>query len=662
MIHIAMRLRAVLGSVCVLIGCAAHAGDLKMQADPAFVGYGQANGTYPLAVLLANSGPDTRGSLRVSTGDFQMDYPIELPRGSTKRLIAYPRLSLGSEISLDLSTSQGSIRRQIQPSPGGAELSAQSILLVSDTEGDLAFLRPLPGEGVGRLEDCYVKPELAPDRMVAYTGMTSVVLGAGSERLSDGAVRALHNYMAGGGTVVFLGGASSPALADSRWADVLPVVPKLPKTVKRSELITNLSHGIELGLPFTILDSAATAGSEARVEEGNIILARHDVGLGKAVFLAFNPLEPPFTRWSQRRTLFEKIVRPLDFDRASGYLDGFMTANIDPETGAITTGSSSTPRGRYNPTTGTWDYRAETDPFNTELPPTTKVFWILSSYFVVIIPVNFLLLKKLKRGELAWFTAPLISIGFAGAFFAAARDLYSARLSTATQGLLIATNTGSEAVFVGKSQLFFPQGGEYDLKMNGVDSIFAPQSESDYSYGRSDRNSGLEDLNPIDIGQIKASRMDVNNLSFREIAYESIVPRRRWLSVSVSRVGGVDRLSVTNVGPYALSHLSAIVAGKALPIVEPLAPGQSTSFALPAKIVPDSTGQSANVYSYGRRSRGSTTPYSGLTELTTQTKEVVIKGLIDGSPVGPQIGSVVQERQGITLAYFTGIHIGKVSL
>ena len=152
----------------------------------------------------------------------------------------------------------------------------------------------------------------------------------------------------------------------------------------------------------------------------------------------------------------------------------------------------------YNPRTGAYD-SVTADPFNTKLPPTTKVLWILCTYFVVIIPINFLLLKKLKRGEWAWFTAPVISLSFAGAFFAAASDLYSAKLSTATQGLLVATAHTPETLFFGKSQLFFPRGGEYDLKLQNLDSLGAGQGDPyDYSGGYRSRQE-YGGLNAIDI-------------------------------------------------------------------------------------------------------------------------------------------------------------------
>ena len=68
------------------------------------------------------------------------------------------------------------------------------------------------------------------------------------------------------------------------------------------------------------------------------------------------------------------------------------------------------------------------------LPPASQMLMVLAIYFVVVVPVNFLVLKKLGRGEWAWFTAPIISLIFAGVLFSRAQNLYSAKMSTASAG------------------------------------------------------------------------------------------------------------------------------------------------------------------------------------------------------------------------------------
>ncbi|HWA83941.1 MAG TPA: hypothetical protein VG820_10925, partial [Fimbriimonadaceae bacterium] len=528
-----MRWKLLLICIGAIAAGLASAADLQMQIEPAFVGFGKTGGALPLIVTLGNKGGDARGVLHVGSGTYQMDYPIELPHDSVKRLTVYPEIDYMGEVGLDLSTNQGGLRRTYQRQIVN-DSSVQVILYVGDEQGGLGFVRPSPTEGMARMADAYVKPEYAPDRAAAYADIGAIVLGAGAERLPDGAVRAIHNYIAGGGAVAFLGGASAPIFGDKRWADVFPVAPGKPINVHRSQLIDNLSQSDPVRSDFTILQCDALPGSMVRREDGNVILARRDVGLGRTLFIAFDPLDRPFTRWPGRRALFEKVLRPIDSARAARYLQQFTGSDLYGQRRYhyYYTSGSGIPG---SPSLGFSQERIPSeDPFSTKLPPPNKVFWILASYFVVIIPINFLLLKRLKRGELAWFTAPLISIAFAGVFFAAAGDLYSANLSTATQGLIVATGDGADSLFYGKSQFFFPRGGEYDLKMDGLETIGLPSDPEEYGYGYSSRQQDAsEHINAVDVGHILVPRMDVSNLAFRELAYRQVLPPRKWLVVSL---------------------------------------------------------------------------------------------------------------------------------
>lgn len=652
-----MRCKLLLGVLGILMACVSSAADLKMQVSSAFVGFAPTNGTIPVVVMLRNLGPDATGVLHVSAGDFEMDYPVELPRGGVKRVVTYPTITYAGEISYSLTTNQGDIRTTYRQM-SGSDYGAHSALMISQDEGDLGFLRgPRNQNSNVRLADAYVKPENAPDRASAYAGLCAVVLGTGAERLPDAAVRALHNYVLAGGLVVFLGGASSPVLSDQRWADISPVAPGLPKTVQASSLLSGV------GESFTILDCKPTPDSSVRRENGNVLVARRQIGLGRTLFFAFNPIEPPFTAWAERKSIFEKFVRAGDFDRSIGYLERFTTTNAEDYYGGG--GYYGGPPRPYSTLYSPVPER-NADPFSTELPPVTKVFWILVGYFVVIIPINFMLLKKLKRGELAWITAPLISIAFAGAFFAAARDLYSANLSTATQGLVIMTPSSQEAIFVGKSQMFFPRGGTYDLKLAGLEAVGSAGLNDPYGY--SYRGEGqFGGLNAIDDGYVHINRMDVTNLAFRELSFRQILPAKPVVETELTTTGSKQALVVRNRSSESLISATAIIGGRSFPIPT-LAAGKSAVITIPPTFSPDpsatgNTGYDAGPsYSYGSRSTSGIAGYNDLSAYSWATKQIVIKIPAHEIEAGPGIGQVVAARQSVSIAYFTGIRFGESPL
>ena len=615
-----------------------------MSVAPLFVGRGQPRSVLPLSIELANDGADTSGVIRVSNGTYQMDHPVELPTGARKRLNAYPAGELGTDITIILLTDRRRLVRTLSPLNMGIEPGSGSVLLIGDGEGDLGFVSA--GERTAnQLRDSYVSPELAPDRYQAYMGLAAIVLGAGAERMSAEAVEALKTYVLTGGTLLFLGGASAPTLSDRRWGALLPARPRLPKTIDSTPLVSNL-YSPPPG-PFTVLDAQPLG--PARVEGGRPILVRRSFGLGRSLFLAFNPLERPFTLWGGRRSLFEKILRPVESDRAQGYLAGHQSSAYS----YYYSGS-----GAYVGTTGGtgMPYAANfQDPFSTKLPPAEDVFLILAGFFVVVVPVNFLVLRKLKRAELAWLTAPLISIAFAASFFSAASNLYSAQLSRATSGVLIIQHGHDRAIFAGRSQLFFPRGGEYDLKLQSLESLGSGSPVDDYDpFASPQRHGGLADLQPIDDGSIQVSRMAVTNLSFRELMFRQSLKAPVRLETKLEG----RRLEIANRGSVQLHGVSVIVAGASFPLAAELSPGKAAHLVLPAKLVPvEDPG-----YAPGGRGTSYEAAPANVAALTVRSKAVVIKASMPDLPVGPQIGRPVDYRQDRFLLYFTGLHHGEVEL
>ena len=51
------------------------------------------------------------------------------------------------------------------------------------------------------------------------------------------------------------------------------------------------------------------------------------------------------------------------------------------------------------------------------LPPTSGLLVIIAAYILIIGPINYLVLKRLDRRELAWVTMPVLVLAFAAASF-----------------------------------------------------------------------------------------------------------------------------------------------------------------------------------------------------------------------------------------------------
>jgi hypothetical protein len=153
--------------------------------------------------------------------------------------------------------------------------------------------------------------------------------------------------------------------------------------------------------------------------------------------------------------------------------------------------------------------------------------------------------------------------------------------------------------------------------------------------------------------------MDVSSLAFRELMYRQILPPAKWLTVKLLRSPRSNKLVVTNNSPYDLTQLYAIVAGQTFSLGPDLGRGQTTSREVPDVIHPDiANSPGSPQYTGPQMSAG----YADLSDMAYQTKSIVVKATVAKPPVGPGLGDVVQDRQNVMVAFFTGLHYGKVSL
>ena len=626
--HIGMKLLflglAMFGSVASVL---ADPRDFKVDASPVFQSSASWN-SMPIHVSIENRGPDARGNLILMDSAGSTRYPVELPTGSKKRITAFPSNSqygFAPEIWLD--TNQGRFEIPFT-TKGSYTYGGSTAVLISDDFGELGFLRQVQqrrqNEALNTITDAYVKPEDAPDRPVGYQGINTVMLGAGSQRLSDSAVGALHSYALTGGTLVFVGGASATVLGDARWQGILPGTNFRTTTIADPRSLSKMG-GSEIGDSITVAAGTPKPGTNSEEDSGIPIIMESSYGLGRVVVLAFNPFEEPLSRWSGRRRVLQLFIRPVELQRAAQYLAQYgatSSGNYDPY--GSNPGSTIYP-GSYS--------QSSSDPFSVQLPPATKVFWILAGFFVAVVPLNFLILRKLGRGELAWVTAPIISLVFAGAFLNQASDLYSASLSTATTGVLIAQQGANEAMFVGTTQMFFPSGGTYDLRVENIDQLSSGINEY------MGRDASRTQVNPVDVGTIRIPDMRASNLAFEELDY-----RQRYasypkldLQIQPARLGNI-RITVANRSNGTLRNCSVLVAGRRYGLKE-LVPGQS---------------QSVEVQRTGSgNAQGDT-----IGSITSRHQTVALEADYSGLRPGPQIGANVANRSSIRLVYFARIGSG----
>ncbi len=370
----------------------AQEGGPTMQVLVGFDGYCPSDGWCFIYVVLSNEGADIEGELRVEDSHIAdhdvYAHHVLLPARSRKAYtLNIPRIKSALDVRLvadeRVLAFQHVQRRYVNETDrlyGVASGSPSALNFLSDVApaGSTAVV-------------AHLDLETLPPNPLGWEGLDVLVLNdVDTTALSSQQREALETWVAHGGHLI-VGGGAGAARTVAGVADLLPV------TVGGTRSVDDLwALGERLGAPTaagpyavaeaTLRDGEALIEQKDEQEDGQgdlILVARRSYGAGTVDFVAFDAGLNPFTRWNDNAHLWELIV------------------------GARTTGDRRlTVRNGHN----------ARESINSipgmELPSALQILAFMLVYTLLIGPVNYLVLRKLDRRELAWLTIPALVVGF----------------------------------------------------------------------------------------------------------------------------------------------------------------------------------------------------------------------------------------------------------
>lgn len=352
-------------------------------------GYCKVNTWMPVSLIVENDGPATVGSVTVTVtrlNGTSVDYAkeVSLPTQSRKRVSVYA-FADGAlrSASLHLTFPPDAQRQELPVSC----LARQDRLVGALADDPAAFL-PLtrlhpPG---GRAHLARLSLQDVPDQPQALGALDALVTSHVDTRaLAPPQHRALVAWVTGGGQLLITGGAGAH-LTTAGLEDLLPLVGLRSTRLAEASPLNALAPGarpLTGTVSITTGDPAADAAVLAR-EGGDPLLVTRAVGAGKVVYIAADPALAPLADWEGMAALYDHLLGP---DGPSDpWIDGI--ANWDMATSAATTLPG------------------------LQLPSAVPICGFLLLYVLAIGPGNYLLLRRIKRTDLAWITMPTLVLLF----------------------------------------------------------------------------------------------------------------------------------------------------------------------------------------------------------------------------------------------------------
>jgi hypothetical protein len=393
--------RNLAAAICLLTalivsfgGAAAQAPSaISLSVEVGYDGYFRSGQWTPIRVVASNDGADVLGTLRVSASD-SINQPtdayaitLDLPRQSRKQFFVYIPLSAqAQQVRLELLTAERlvtTLTRDVRP------VRTSDVLFAVITESprggvDLRNFR----SGAGDAFQANWRVENVPRIGEALRGLDALILtDADTGNLSVEQRRAIEDWVLAGGHLIVTGGPNW----QKTQAGVTHLLPLQPSGTVTLTSLPSAAAFAGFAEPLTTLDgSPIVVASGVLLPEAEVLVAESDtpilvrraLGGGMVDYLAIDPSLEPFQSWVNRGQFWFTLL---------------TTATMRP----------SWAQGIVNA-----DQAIVAADFikGLRLPDVLQLGLFLLAYVAVIGPLNYIILRQLKRREWAWFTIPLIVV------------------------------------------------------------------------------------------------------------------------------------------------------------------------------------------------------------------------------------------------------------
>ena len=430
---------------------ASAAGPITMNAKVLLQGHARVGSWMAIQVELSNSGPAVKGELRLSggaSGHTRFSVPVDLPTTARQAYLLHAQPpSFGRSVTVELVSGDKTVA---SADVGYLVHDATQLVVGILAEKPEGIIRELSlGAGANGLAPAVVSLGVAdlPDRLEAWGTLDRLVWqDVDSSSLTPQQLAALRGWIAGGGRLVIVGGTAGIGTLSGFPDDLLPYRPSATIDIAPASIASLVG-----GAPADAADVPAFAGTlnagQALATSGDrVVAAGLDYGSGSVTVVGFDPT----TSWLAASHDVDTLWRRFLPQRTTG---GPVVTSDDSQIVSAVSQLAS-----------------------LALPPIGGLIILLGGYILLIGPLNYFVLKRLDRRELAWVTMPALIVVFAVVAYVFGTTLRGTDVIVnevaVVRGAPGATE-GAAQVYVG---VYSPTRTSYDLQFPGSALLAAPLS------------------------------------------------------------------------------------------------------------------------------------------------------------------------------------------
>lgn len=540
---------------------------IVMEAEAAFQGVFKNGEWLPIWITLENSGPDRNAEarVRVTSGNGAVNYavPVPLPTGARKRVPLYvlPN-SFSRELEVQLVADGELLGRTVLTVLPQMNIS-YVVGILAPERGAAALISgiTLPGQFRPIVLVDLAAQDL-PEKPEGLRSFDAILINDfDTSTLSQEQRNTLQDWVQSGGRLIVGGGAGAQKSVSGLPEALVLITPAdLIELEDVSALSTYANtETIRVPGPFLVAVGAQNAGA-ALVQQGEVpLLQEAQVGGGRVDYISLDLAGSPFDAWSGATEFWQTLLSP-----GAAY-PNWLAPDV-PQRQMIA---------------DQMNYALSSLPA-LDLPSVRGLAILLAIYVLLVGPVNYLVLRSIKRLQLAWITIPVLTVLFSAGTFAIGFALRGndVILNKIAMIEIQPDGSGKAATFFG---LFSPAQRAYEVQVPGSGLLSAINTYYDPWTG-----------GPVAPGEITFVQGDpalVQGLSVNQWSMQAFQSESTWsdfgrvtADLEVSQDGLTGQ--VTNNTRQTLKD-AILILGMRFARIGDLAPGETQQVEL---LMPEETG------------------------------------------------------------------------
>ena len=536
-----LRLASLLAVLVVGMGpfalAGSAAGTLTMNARILLQGHARAGSWAAIEVELQNDGPSILGELRVQGGaqsNARFAMAVDLPTGSHKTYVLHAQPpAFGRNVEVSLVANE-----QVVDSVSVAYLVHDANQLVVGVlaerpAGIVGALR-LPANPFG-VAAAIVPLSVAdlPERPEGWGVLDRLIWqDVDSNQLTAAQLAALRQWLAAGGRLIIVGGSAGIGTLSAFPDDVLPYRPTATLDIDPSSLVPLLGPLPEGAANLPAMGGALANGRALATSGDRVVAADLAYGSGRVTLLGIDPT----TGWLARSKGVDALWRGLLPDRtgdAAGLVDDSQLVQAVYALPALA------------------------------LPPTSGLLVIIAAYILIIGPLNYLILRRLDRRELAWITMPVLVLGFAAVAFGYGSFLHGTDVVVNEVAIVRGASDATEATAQVYFGIFSPTRATYQVEVPQGALLASPINGDPFGQGGSGTLDILQGTGTERPSAVRNLSVGSGSLRVVRAQLPVVAPRMR---VSLTLTGGVLSGTFENASDQALEGV-AVVLGSSVSVL-----------------------------------------------------------------------------------------------